>query len=129
MGGDGLEGLEAAGALADGSYVSAAYMSVIESPKNRKFVEAYGRRYPTAGAPNQPAAATYDAFYLLADVIRKAGTDRAQVRDRLASVGNGAAAFEGITGTIAFDSNGDVPRQQVVIGVIRNGRVRPAEGQ
>ncbi len=129
MGGDGLEGLESSGALADGSYISAAYMAVIESPRNRKFVEAFARRYPTAGAPNQPAAATYDAFYLLADVIRKAGTDRAKIRDRLAVVGNGAPAFEGVTGTIAFDLNGDVPRQQVVIGVVRNGRVRPAEGQ
>jgi branched-chain amino acid transport system substrate-binding protein len=129
MGGDGLEGLEAAGALAEGSYISAAYMAVIDSPKNRKFVEAYARRYPTAGAPNQPAAATYDAFYLLADVIRRTGTDRAQIRDRLASVGNGAPAFDGITGTIAFDANGDVPRQPVIIGVVRNGRVSPAEGQ
>lgn len=129
LGGDGLEGLEEAGTLAEGSFVSAAYMAVVDSPKNRKFVEAYARRYPTAGAPNQPAAATYDAFYLLADVIRRAGTRRAAIHDELARVGNGAPAFDGITGTIAFDANGDVPRQPVIIGVIRNGRIRPAEVQ
>ncbi len=129
LGGDGLEGLEEGGALSEGSYVSAAYMAVVDNPRNRKFVDAYARRYPTAGAPNQPAAATYDAFYLLAEVIRQSGTGRADIRNRLALVGNGEPAFDGITGTIAFDANGDVPKQPVIIGVIRNGRIRPAEGQ
>ncbi|MEP6473660.1 MAG: ABC transporter substrate-binding protein [Gemmatimonadota bacterium] len=129
LGGDGLEGLEEGGALAEGSYVSAAYMAVVDNPRNHKFVDAYARRYPTAGAPNQPAAATYDAFYLLAEVIRQAGTGRAEIRNRLALVGNGEPAFDGVTGTIAFDANGDVPKQPVIIGVIRNGRIRPAEGQ
>ena len=129
MGGDGLEGIESAGALAEGTYVTAAYMAAIDSPRNRKFVEAYGRRYPTAGAPNQPAAATYDAIYLLADVIRRTGTDRKAIHDGVAAVGTSAPAFEGVTGTIAFDLNGDVPRQPVIVGVVRNGKVVVAEGQ
>ena len=129
MGGDGLEGIESAGALAEGTYVTAAYMAAIDSPRNRKFVEAYGRRYPTAGAPNQPAAATYDAIYLLADVIKRTGTDRKAIRDGLAGVGTFAPAFDGVTGTIAFDANGDVPRQPVIVGVVRNGKVVVAEGQ
>jgi branched-chain amino acid transport system substrate-binding protein len=128
MGGDGLEGIESAGSLAEGTYVTAAYMAAIDSPRNRKFVEAYGRRYPTAGAPNQPAAATYDAIYLLADVIRRTGTDRTAIRDGLAGVGTTTPAFEGVTGTIAFDANGDVPRQPVIVGVVRNGKVVVAEG-
>jgi branched-chain amino acid transport system substrate-binding protein len=129
LGGDGLEGIESAGQLAEGTYVTAAYMAAIDSPRNRKFVEAYGRRYPTAGAPNQPAAATYDAIYLLADVIRRTGTNRRAIRDGLAAVGTSAPAFEGVTGTIAFDLNGDVPRQPVIVGVVRNGKVVVAEGQ
>jgi branched-chain amino acid transport system substrate-binding protein len=129
MGGDGLEGIEEAGALAEGTYVTAAYMAVMGSPRNRKFVAAYARRYPTAGAPNQPAAATYDAIHLLAEVIRRTGTDRKAIRDGLAAVGTASPAFEGVTGTIAFDLNGDVPRQPVIVGVVRNGKVVVAEGQ
>jgi len=129
MGGDGLEGIESAGPLAEGTYVTAAYLAAMDSPRNRRFVEAYGRRYPTAGAPNQPAAATYDAIYLLADVIRRAGTDRKAIRDGLAAVGTSAPPFQGVTGTIAFDLNGDVPRQPVIVGVVRNGQVVVAEGQ
>jgi hypothetical protein len=33
-----------------------------------------------------------------------------------------------VTGEIAFDEHGDVPRQRVVIGVVEDGRIRPVEG-
>ena len=129
LGGDGLEGIEEAGALAEGTYVSAAYLPGIGTPKNRQFVQAYHQKYPSAGAPNQPAAATYDAIYLLRDVVRRTGTRRRAVRDGVAAVGSSAPAFEGVTGTIAFDRNGDVPGQRVIIGVVHSGAVQPAEGQ
>jgi ABC-type branched-subunit amino acid transport system substrate-binding protein len=47
----------------------------------------------------------------------------------VAAIGLTLPPFEGVTGTIAFDLNGDVPNQQVVIGVVRQGAVVPAEGQ
>jgi branched-chain amino acid transport system substrate-binding protein len=129
LGGDGLEGIEQAGALAEGTYVSAAYLPNLDTPKNRAFVEAYRKRFPGAGAPNQPAAATYDAIYLLRGVIERVGTRRAAIRDGVAAVGRGSPAFEGVTGAIAFDANGDVPNQRVIIGIVHNGAVQPAEGQ
>jgi branched-chain amino acid transport system substrate-binding protein len=109
--------------------VSAAYLAGLDTPKNRAFVEAFHRRYPQAASPNQPAAATYDIVYLLRDVISRVGTDRVAVRNGVAAVGNAMPAFEGVTGSIAFDRNGDVPKQRVTIGVVHNGTVQPAEGQ
>jgi branched-chain amino acid transport system substrate-binding protein len=126
LGGDGLEGIEEAGAIADGVYLSSAYFPTIASSANRAFIQAYRRKFPRAGLPNQPAAATYDAVYLLRDVIARVGTDREAVRQALARVGSATPAFNGVTGTIAFDMRGDVPNQSVYIGVIRDGAVQLA---
>ena len=126
LGGDGLEGIEGAGALAEGVYLTSAYFPNLPTGANRKFVEAYRRKYPGGGMPNQPAAATYDAIYLLRDVIARAGTDRQAVRRALAGVGSETPAFEGVTGLVAFDAAGDVPDQNVYIGRVRSGAVEVA---
>jgi branched-chain amino acid transport system substrate-binding protein len=128
LGGDGLEGIQEAGALAEGVYLSSPYFPSIPSAPNRRFVQAFRRKYPGAGTPNQPAAAAYDAVYLLRDVIGRVGTDRAAVRRALAGVGSLTPPFEGVTGTIAFDANGDVPRQNVYMGLVRTGAVAVVDG-
>jgi branched-chain amino acid transport system substrate-binding protein len=129
LGGDGLEGIEEAGAIADGVYLSSAYLPSIASPANRGFLQAYRKKYPGAGLPNQPAAATYDAVYLLRDVIQRVGPDRADVRQELAQIGTGSPAFTGVTVTVAFDMRGDVPNQPVYIGIVRDGGVHLASGR
>jgi branched-chain amino acid transport system substrate-binding protein len=129
LGGDGLEGIEEAGAIADGVYLSSAYLPTLATPANRAFLQAYRKKFPGAGLPNQPAAATYDAVYLLRDVIAKVGSKRADVRRALAQVGTGIPAFKGVTGTVAFDMRGDVPNQTVYIGVVQDGQVRLASRQ
>jgi branched-chain amino acid transport system substrate-binding protein len=129
LGGDGLEGIEAAGSLAEGVYLSSAYLPTIGTPKNQAFVKAYQAKYPSAGLPNQPAAATYDAVYLLRDVIRRAGPKREAVRRELSRTGAGAPAFRGVTGSVSFDVKGDVPNQSVYIGVVHGGTVRLAGSQ
>ena len=126
LGGDGLEGIQEAGALAEGVYLSSPYFPSIPSAANRRFVEAFRRKYNAL--PNQPAAGTYDALYLLRDVIARAGTARADVRRALAGVGSVTPPFEGVTGTVAFDANGDVPNQNVYIGLVRHGAVTVMNG-
>jgi len=129
LGGDGLEGIEEAGAIADGVYLSAAYLPTLSTASNRAFVQAYRKRFPGAGLPNQPAAATYDAVYLLRDVLAKSGPKRADVRRALAQVGTALPAFRGVTGVVAFDMRGDVPNQAVYMGVVHDGAVRLAGQQ
>ena len=127
LGGDGLEGIHESGALAEGVYLSSSYFPSLPTEANRRFVAAYRRKYPRAGTPNQPAAATYDAVYLLRDVIARAGSDRGAVRRALAAVGSAIPPFEGVTGTVAFDAAGDVPNQNVYIGLVHQGDVIVAE--
>jgi branched-chain amino acid transport system substrate-binding protein len=126
LGGDGLEGIQDAGSLAEGVYLSSPYFPSIPSAANRRFVEAFRRKYKAP--PNQPAAGTYDALYLLKDVIARAGTRRADVRRALAGVGSVTPPFEGVTGTVAFDANGDVPNQNVYIGLVQHGQVTVVNG-
>ena len=126
LGGDGLEGIEGAGALAEGVYLTSSYFPTLTTEANRKFVEAFRKKFPDAGMPNQPAAATYDAIYLLRSVIARSGPDRQAVRRELAAVGSGSPAFEGVTGVVAFDAAGDVPDQNVYVGQVHNGAVEVA---
>jgi len=128
LGGDALEGLEEAGALAEGTYISNAYLPSFDTPRNRAFLAAYQARFPTAPLPNQPAAATYDVVYMLREILARTGTDREAIRDAVARVGLRDPAYSGVTGEIAFDQNGDVPRQRVVIGRVEGGQVRAVEG-
>jgi branched-chain amino acid transport system substrate-binding protein len=128
LGGDGLEGLEAAGALAEGSYISNGYLPSLDTPKNRAFLRAYQRRYPGAAPPSHAAVATYDIMYLLRRVIGSAGVSRERVRDAVAAIGRTTPPFEGVTGEIAFDENGDAVHPRIVIGRIEAGQVRAVEG-
>ena len=127
VGGDGLEGIEADGPAAEGVFLTAAYLPDEDSPKAREFLTAWKRRYPAAGNPNQPAAATYDAVYLLRQVLETGGPRRGAVRDGIARLGNATPGFEGVTGTIRFDPRGDRVDAHLVVGRVRNGHVEPAE--
>jgi branched-chain amino acid transport system substrate-binding protein len=126
LGGDGLEGIHEAGELAEGVSLSSAYFPAIKTEANRRFVAAYHRKYPGAGLPNQPAAATYDALYLLREIIARVGTDRSAVRRALAAVGSATPPYDGVTGTVAFDAAGDVPNQNVYMGLVRHGAIEVA---
>jgi len=124
IGGDALTGIEAAGggALAEGVRLSSAYLPDRPGERNAVFVAAYARAYE-GQRPDHRGAGAYDIVQLLARVFTAAGTDRLAVRDYLARVGAGVPAYDGVTGTIAFDGRGDVPAKPVVIGVVRDGRI------
>lgn len=122
LGGDALTGIETAGPIAEGMRLSSAYLPDRPGDRNAKFVEAYARAYP-GQRPDHRGAGTYDAVQLLATVLAATGTDRSAIRDRVARIGGDLPAFEGVTGTIAFDGRGDVPAKPVVIGTVRGGQL------
>src|SRR6185437_2411172 len=122
LGGDALTGIEADGGLAEGIRLSSAYLPDQRDDRNVAFVADYARAFP-GQRPDHRGAGAYDSVLLLARAIDQAGADRRAVRDYLAHVGRGKPPFEGVTGRIAFDGNGDVAGRTVVIGVVRNGRL------
>ena len=122
MGGDGLAGIETGTVDAEGMFISTAYLPDRPGPDNARFVEAY--RAANAGRlPDHRGAGAYDIVRLLARAIEAAGTDRAALRSYVAGVGSETDAFDGVTGRIAFDEAGDVQGKDVVIGVVRGGRL------
>jgi branched-chain amino acid transport system substrate-binding protein len=74
------------------------------------FSEAYKAQYGTA--PELFAAEAYDCILLIADAVRAAGgkADASKIRDYLYSV----KGFAGASGTISFDSDGDVIKPMAV---------------
>lgn len=127
LGGDALTGIEADGPLAEGLRVSSAYLPDRRDERNTAFIADYARAFP-GQRPDHRGAGAYDAVRLVARAVEVRGAGRRAVRDYLAQVGHRRAAFQGVTGPIAFDANGDVPGKTVVIGVIRDGAlVTPAE--
>ena len=74
-----------------------------------------------AGAtPDHRGAGAYDIVHILALAVAAVGTDREKVVAYLESVGNATPAYDGVTGRIAFDANGDAKEKPVAIGVVRN---------
>jgi branched-chain amino acid transport system substrate-binding protein len=73
------------------------------------------------------AALTYDAVRLIVEAMRSGAGTRDEVKDYLAATGRTRPAYQGITGAIAFDENGDVARQHLLAEATPTGvrAVRP----
>jgi branched-chain amino acid transport system substrate-binding protein len=121
MGTDGLIGIAEAGSVAEDVVVTSGFLVDRATESARDFVQRYQARF--GELPRDGSAHAYDTVMLLAHAIDRVGTDRKAVRDYVASIGDGAPAFEGVTGTIRFDPNGDAVGKDVIIGVVRDGRV------
>ena len=101
----------------------------IPTAANRRFVEAYRRKFPDAGLPNQPAAGDLRCRLPAAGRDRP-GRDRPGRRSggRSRASGSVTPPFEGVTGAVAFDALGDVPDQNVYVGLVRSGAVEVVNG-
>jgi branched-chain amino acid transport system substrate-binding protein len=71
--------------------------------------------------PDYAAALTYDGTRLLIEAIRRAGPNRARIREALTQV----SPWPGIAGPIHFDGTGQNTRTNVCMGTIRNGAILP----
>jgi len=116
LGADGLTGVKDGGPVADGVYVSSAFLADRPAEKAQRFVQAYRQR--NNELPDHRGAMTYDVLYMLKEAIERSGTDRRAVRDYVAGM-----KFDGVSGAIRFDRNGDVVGKEVSVGVVRNGQL------
>jgi len=95
----------------EGNYYSAHWHPNVRFPQSVHFQKMYQQKYGSE-ISNMNAPLTYDAVMLLADSIRRASSlDASKIRDALAET-NG---FQGATGTITFDEQGDPLNKPVVI--------------
>jgi branched-chain amino acid transport system substrate-binding protein len=71
------------------------------SEVNKKYGEAYKKEYNEEY--DALSAWTYDGLYILADAIKKAGEDRAKIREAILAT----QGYKGVLGTFSFTPNGD----------------------
>ncbi len=85
------------------------YVSFVDTHAPRASLDDLRTRLRVAGGLplTAEAAFTYDGVMFLAQAARSAGIGRVAIRDYLAGVGTRHPPYVGITGTIAFDPNGD----------------------
>ena len=121
LGADGLTGVKDGGPVADGVFVSSAFLADRPAEKAQRFVQAYRQRFNEL--PDHRGARTYDVLYLLKEAIERSGTSRRAIRDYVAGVGTSHPKFDGVSGTIQFDRNGDVVGKEVSVGVVRAGQL------
>jgi branched-chain amino acid transport system substrate-binding protein len=119
MGADGLTDLKDAGPIAEGVYMVTGFLPDRQTESAQAFVQHYVEHFNEL--PRDGAAHTYDAVMLVAQGLREVGADRRALRDYIAAVGTDVPQFEGVTGTIRLDANGDVVDKEMAIGVIRSG--------
>lgn len=116
VGGNGFNSpqvIEIAGDAANGLIVGTPYFGDSEDPKivefNKNYEAEFGKK------PDQFAAQAYDALYIYADAIKRAGTgeNRDAFRDALAATKD----FDGILGKFSFDDVGDVVMDVTVVEI------------
>jgi branched-chain amino acid transport system substrate-binding protein len=115
VGGNGFnspEVIKIAGDASEGLLVATPWFGGNQDEKVQGFVEKYKAEY--GKDPDQFAAQAYDALYILADAIERAGSDdRDEIRDALAET----KGFEGILGEMSFDKDGDIVMDPIVLTI------------
>jgi len=122
LGGDGWTGIVADADAAEGAYVGAPFTDADTRRDVRRFVEAFLAR--NERVPDGNAALAYDATMVIAKALAKQGASRARVREFLAGLSR-RTAHSGVTGPIAFHSNGDPIGKSFVMTRVRRGALVP----
>lgn len=112
--------IKQAGDAANGTLVATPWNPDRKSDKAQNFHKAFVAKY--GHEPDQFAAQTYDAFYIMHEAAEKSGstTDRKKFRDALAQIKN----FEGATGKFEFDENRD-PKMDLDVLQVQDGKWVP----
>lgn len=117
LGTDDVAGLQGIGEAAGVRYLSFYQPGGVGTPAERRFLEAYRTQY--GSEPDHRAALAYDAAMLIGRAAVAHGGDRRRIRDAVARTGREDPPFEGATGTVAFDANGDVVDKPIFVGEVR----------
>ncbi len=105
-----------------GLYFSTHYAAAGAKGATREFIERYQKKY--GYVPDDVAALTWDATRIVLQAIQEAGTltgklkqDRKAVREAMGKI----KSFDGITGQMKFDAQGDPIKCAVVVKISDKG--------
>ncbi len=101
------------GSSVNGLYTNVSFFTKDPDPKIQAYVTGFQKRYNAT--PNFHAALAYDAMYILADAIKRAGSvDKKAIRDSLAQ----AKDFPALTGKITFTQYGDAIKSYKIVQIV-----------
>ncbi|GIH92149.1 urea ABC transporter substrate-binding protein [Planobispora siamensis] len=91
------------------------YYQTTDTPANKKFVEAFKARYGAAKVTSDPMEAGYNAVYLWAEAVKKAGTVEVEAVRKAA----GGIALERPEGLVTIDGENQHMYKTARIGIIQ----------
>lgn len=119
LGGDGWDGrsiIDYGGGALEGSFYMTHWHPDVSFPSNRQFIRLFRERIGTTSDIMASGPLAYDAVRLLTDAIARAGRSTPdRIRDALSATRH----FEGVSGRIRFDVNGDPLKKSFCIIQIR----------
>lgn len=118
VGGDGLHSsdlIKIGGKAVDGVKFTSFFISTDSDPQVREFAQVYERMF--GKEPGWVAAHGCDTMNIIAQAIKKEGPSREGIQKGLSEIED----FEGVTGLITFDENGDVVKDILKLEV-REGK-------
>ncbi|MDF3838503.1 substrate-binding protein [Cupriavidus basilensis] len=112
------------GDVATGIYLSASYLTGIDTPENRKFMDALSKKFGNQmKTPNELSEPQYEAFYLYKAAVEKAGsTDPVKVVAALSQV-----SFNGPRGTVQMNKSRHTPLSMRLGQVQADGSIKILE--
>lgn len=108
------------GKYLDGALFVQAFDKAGNNPRVRAFVDQYSRAYGTE--PTLLDALGYDSMKMLLNASAQGAHKRETIRDVLVNL----SGFDGVTGTVTFDENGDARRTLTVMEV-KNGKAQSTD--
>ncbi|WP_307599899.1 substrate-binding protein [Variovorax boronicumulans] len=112
------------GDVASGMYMSASYLTGIDIPENKKFLEAMKKKFGAdLKTPNELSEPQYEAFFLYKAAAEKAGSvDAAQVVKAL-----GEVSFTGPRGAVSMNKSRHTPLSMRLGQVQADGSIKILE--
>ena len=109
--------VELAGDAAVGVMFSTPFVPNSSEPYVQEYAKAYQAKFNAI--PDMTGATGYDAAQLIVDAIKKVGTDKQKIADYLHQV----KGFQGVTGTLTADQNGDFNHSAKVVRIGQGGNL------
>ena len=90
--------------------------TVVDTP----ITEDFKKKMQTVGVTDVTLCGpqSYDGAKILAEIMKKVGTDTTKIKDELYKVKD----YQGVSGVISFDSNGDLASASYVTKVVKEGK-------
>lgn len=114
------------GDVATGMYMSASYLTSIDTPENKKFLADLGQKFAgNLSTPNELSEPQYEAFFLYKAAVEKANsTDSAAVVDALKDV-----SITGPRGVVQMNASRHTPLAMRLGQIQSDGSIRILETQ